>query len=76
MEKGWKELIMVTELEAYLQNNDIPYPVLVDQFMQASEAELDLAADGKNICIPAIMEHIEKTGVHSGDSLSMLPAQS
>ena len=37
--------------------------------MQASEAELDLVADGKNICIPAIMEHIEKTGVHSGDSL-------
>ena len=43
--------------------------------MQASEAELDLAADGKNICIPAIMEHVEKTGVHSGDSLSILPAQ-
>ena len=40
--------------------------------MQASEAELDLVADGKNICIPALMEHIEKTGVHSGDSLSML----
>ena len=37
--------------------------------MQASEAELDLVADGKNICIPALMEHIEKTGVHSGDSL-------
>ena len=63
------------ELTSYLQNSDIPYPVLVDQFMQASEAELDLAADGKNICIPAIMEHIEKTGVHSGDSLSILPAQ-
>ena len=40
---------MRIELETYLQNSDIPYPVLVDQFMQASEAELDLAADGKNI---------------------------
>ena len=43
--------------------------------MQASEAELDLVADGKNICVPAMMEHVEKTGVHSGDSLSVLPAQ-
>ncbi len=49
-------------------------PVLVDQFMQAAEAELDLVADGKNICVPAMMEHVEKTGVHSGDSLSILPA--
>ena len=40
---------MSIELANYLQNSDIPYPVLVDQFMQASEAELDLAADGKNI---------------------------
>ena len=64
--KGMERIKNETELEAYLQNNDIPYPVLVDQFMQASEAELDLVADGKNICIPAIMEHVEKTGVHSG----------
>ena len=59
---------MRIELETYLQNSDIPYPVLVDQFMQASEAEIDLVADGKILCIPAMMEHIEKTGVHSGDS--------
>ena len=74
--KGMEIIKSKAELEVYLQNNDIPYPVLVDQFMQASEAELDLAADGKHICIPAIMEHIEKTGIHSGDSLSILPAQS
>ena len=73
--KGMEIINNKTELEIYLQNSDIPYPVLVDQFMQASEAELDLAADGKNSCIPAIMEHVEKTGVHSGDSLSVLPAQ-
>ena len=73
--KGMEIINNEAELTSYLQNSDIPYPVLVDQFMQASEAELDLAADGKNICIPAIMEHIEKTGVHSGDSLSILPAQ-
>ena len=73
--KGMERINNQQELEAYLQNDDIPYPVLVDQFMQASEAELDLVADGINVCIPALMEHIEKTGVHSGDSLSMLPAQ-
>ena len=73
--KGMEIINNSIELENYLQNSDIPYPVLVDQFMQASEAELDLAADGKNLCIPAIMEHVEKTGVHSGDSLSVLPAQ-
>ena len=73
--KGMEIINSEAELTSYLQNSDIPYPVLVDQFMQASEAELDLAADGKNSCIPAIMEHVEKTGVHSGDSLSILPAQ-
>ncbi|MEK4199282.1 carbamoyl phosphate synthase large subunit [Cytobacillus sp. FSL K6-0265] len=55
---------------------DIPFPVLVDQFLQAKEAELDLAADGEHVLIPAVMEHIERTGVHSGDSMSVLPPQS
>ncbi len=72
--KGMERINNDDDLNAYLQT-DIPYPVLVDQFLEAYEAELDLAADGENICVPAIMEHIEKTGVHSGDSLSMLPAQ-
>jgi carbamoyl-phosphate synthase large subunit len=72
--KGMERINNQEELASYLQNDDIPYPVLVDQFMQASEAELDLVADGENICVPALMEHVEKTGVHSGDSLSILPA--
>ncbi len=72
--KGMERINNDNDLKAYLQT-DIPYPVLVDQFLEAFEAELDLAADGENICVPAIMEHIEKTGVHSGDSLSILPAQ-
>jgi len=73
--KGMERINDEKDLAVYLQNGDIPYPVLVDQFMQASEAELDLAADGENICVPAMMEHVEKTGVHSGDSLSVLPPQ-
>lgn len=72
--KGMERINNEIELNNYFLS-DIPYPVLVDQFMEASEAELDLAADGTDICVPAIMEHIEKTGVHSGDSLSILPAR-
>ena len=72
--KGMERIKNESELNNYLQT-DVPYPVLVDQFMEASEAELDLATDGIDICVPAIMEHIEKTGVHSGDSLSILPAK-
>jgi carbamoyl-phosphate synthase large subunit len=64
------------ELARYLAEKEISYPVLVDQFLPANEAEIDLAADGEYIIVPAIMEHIEKTGVHSGDSLSMIPSQS
>ncbi|MFS0660143.1 carbamoyl phosphate synthase large subunit [Niallia alba] len=72
--KGMERINDEEALQSYLQT-DVPYPVLVDQFMEASEAELDLAADGMDICVPTIMEHIEKTGVHSGDSLSLLPAK-
>lgn len=72
--KGMERINDEEALQFYLQT-DVPYPVLVDQFMEASEAELDLAADGMDICVPTIMEHIEKTGVHSGDSLSLLPAK-
>ncbi|MCQ6274326.1 carbamoyl phosphate synthase large subunit [Bacillus sp. V3B] len=73
--KGMEIIKNEEDLVSYLQTDDIPYPVLIDQFMQASEAELDLVADGENICVPTMMEHIERTGVHSGDSLSVLPPQ-
>ncbi|MBP3038832.1 carbamoyl phosphate synthase large subunit [Bacillaceae bacterium Marseille-Q3522] len=72
---GMERINNEVELKAYLEKGNIPYPILVDRFLVAKEAELDLVADGKNACIPVIMEHIEKTGVHSGDSMSMLPAQ-
>ncbi|MBS8263065.1 carbamoyl phosphate synthase large subunit [Mesobacillus boroniphilus] len=64
------------ELKSVLDAGNIQYPILVDQYLEASEAELDLASDGENILIPAIIEHIEKTGVHSGDSFCIIPAQS
>ncbi|KON89450.1 carbamoyl phosphate synthase large subunit [Sporosarcina globispora] len=73
--RGMERISSAAELERYLNKGEVPYPILIDQFVHASEAELDLAADGKHICAPAIMEHIEKTGVHSGDSMSVLPPQ-
>lgn len=75
---GGQDMVVIHEdhvLKSYLEGQVIQYPVLVDQFLPANEAEIDLAADGEYIIVPAIMEHIEKTGVHSGDSLSMIPAQ-
>lgn len=52
------------------------YPVLIDSYIPGKEAEIDLIADGKEIYIPIIAEHVEKAGVHSGDSMALLPAQS
>ncbi len=50
------------------------HPVLVDQYMQGKEVEVDALSDLEDIFIPGIMEHIEKTGVHSGDSISVYPS--
>lgn len=74
--KGMQVLQNGEELANIIQAGTITYPILVDQYLYAKEAELDLAADGDKIFVPTIMEHIEKTGVHSGDSLSILPARS
>ncbi|CAH0344463.1 carbamoyl phosphate synthase large subunit [Bacillus sp. CECT 9360] len=52
------------------------YPVLIDSYIPGREAEIDLIADGKDVYIPIIAEHIEKAGVHSGDSMAIFPAQS
>ena len=74
--KGMQVIQNQEELMNVLNAGTITYPILVDQYLYGKEAELDLAADGQNIFVPTIMEHIEKTGVHSGDSLSILPAKS
>ncbi|MGN0348982.1 MAG: carbamoyl-phosphate synthase large subunit [Roseburia sp.] len=49
-------------------------PILVDKYLQGKEIEVDAVCDGTDILIPGIMEHIERTGVHSGDSISVYPA--
>lgn len=50
------------------------HPILVDKYLQGKELEVDAVCDGTDILIPGIMEHIERTGVHSGDSISVYPA--
>ena len=52
------------------------HPILVDKYLQGKEIEVDAVCDGTDILIPGIMEHIERAGVHSGDSISVDPAQS
>ena len=51
------------------------HPILVDKYLQGTETEVDAVCDGENILIPGIMEHIERSGVHSGDSISVYPSQ-
>ena len=52
------------------------HPILVDKYLMGKEIEVDAVCDGQDILIPGIMEHIERAGVHSGDSISVYPAQS
>lgn len=52
------------------------HPILVDKYLVGKEIEVDAVCDGTDILIPGIMEHIERAGVHSGDSISVYPAQS
>jgi carbamoyl-phosphate synthase large subunit len=51
------------------------HPILVDKYLVGKEVEVDAICDGEDILIPGIMEHIERAGVHSGDSISVYPAQ-
>ena len=52
------------------------HPILVDKYLNGKEIEVDAVCDGEEILIPGIMEHIERAGIHSGDSISVYPAQS
>jgi len=65
------------EMEEFIDNiNKIAqdHPILIDKYLMGKEIEVDAVCDGTDILIPGIMEHIERTGVHSGDSISVYPA--
>ena len=61
-----------TYMEVILSGK-IENPVLVDQYLMGKELEVDVISDGKDVLIPGIMQHIERTGVHSGDSIAVYP---
>lgn len=66
------------ELRQYLKEAVVAsheHPVLIDQYMVGREVEVDAISDGIDICIPGIMEQIERSGVHSGDSIAVYPPQ-
>ncbi|CEH32071.1 carbamoyl phosphate synthase large subunit [Aneurinibacillus migulanus] len=74
MEIVYNEQELLTYMrEAVKINPD--HPVLVDTYLMGAEVEVDAISDGENVLIPGIMEHIERAGVHSGDSIAVYPAQ-
>ena len=67
------------QVRLYMQrilSQGIDNPVLVDKYMMGTELEVDVISDGKDVLIPGIMEHVERTGVHSGDSIAVYPPYS
>ena len=61
----------ITEINKIVQE----HPILVDKYMLGKEVEVDAIFDGEDILIPGIMEHLERAGIHSGDSISVYPTQ-
>jgi carbamoyl-phosphate synthase large subunit len=65
----------VTEYMGIITRQGIENPVLIDKYLCGKEVEVDAICDGDDILIPGIMEHVERAGVHSGDSISVYPSQ-
>lgn len=65
----------VTEYMKIILQNEIDNPVLIDKYIEGMEIEVDSIYDGKDLLLPGIMEHIERTGIHSGDSIAVYPAK-
>ena len=76
---GGQNMMIVHDREAVKQymtvilSGGIDNPVLVDKYMPGTELEVDVISDGENVLIPGIMEHVERAGVHSGDSIAVYP---
>lgn len=66
----------IVEFMKVINRVEQEHPILVDKYLVGTECEVDAVCDGEDILIPGIMEHIERAGIHSGDSISVYPAQS
>jgi carbamoyl-phosphate synthase large subunit len=76
--QGMQIAISDEDIEAYIgiiNRYAQDHPILVDKYMSGKEIEVDAVCDGQDILIPGIMEHVERAGIHSGDSISVYPAQ-
>ena len=65
----------VVEYMTIITATELENPVLIDKYLMGTEVEVDAISDGEDYLIPGIMEHVERAGVHSGDSISVYPAQ-
>ncbi|TSB46350.1 carbamoyl-phosphate synthase large subunit [Alkalicoccobacillus porphyridii] len=75
MEIVYKEAELLNYMANAVKVNP-KHPVLIDRYLTGKELEVDAISDGENVFIPGIMEHIERAGVHSGDSIAVYPSQS
>jgi len=74
--RGMEIVHNATELTRYIRaaiEIDVKHPVLIDKYFEGKEVEVDAIGDGESVLIPGIMEHIERAGVHSGDSMAVYP---
>jgi carbamoyl-phosphate synthase large subunit len=75
--KGMVKVKSLEEMQRFIQTADEEYfPILVDEFKEGREVEIDLVGDGEDVYVPGVMEHVERAGVHSGDSMSIFPSES
>ena len=74
MKVVYNEDELLTYFNSALKFSD-EHPVLIDQYIEGKEVEIDAVSDGENVIIPGITEHIERAGVHSGDSMAIYPTQ-
>lgn len=74
MEICHDEYNLVKYLEASFER-DSANPVLIDKYLNGIELEVDAICDGEDVLIPGVMEHLERAGVHSGDSITIYPQQ-
>ncbi|MBQ4123458.1 carbamoyl-phosphate synthase large subunit [bacterium] len=65
---------LLSYIESAMKFSD-EHPILIDQYIEGTELELDAISDGENVLIPAITEHVERAGIHSGDSIALYPTK-
>ncbi|MCH7472584.1 carbamoyl-phosphate synthase large subunit [bacterium] len=77
--RAMRIIFTTDDLREYIRDNEHAFdgqPLLIDKFLGGKEVEVDVISDGENVIIPGVMEHVERAGIHSGDSMAVYPPQS